>query len=53
LIALLQIHELSMLALHNACWDVLRTKGFTELDPLHLVSGVSAGEVSPTCSGIA
>jgi hypothetical protein len=48
----LKIHELSMLALHNAYWDVLRTKGFTELSPLHLVSRVSDGEVDPPCSSI-
>jgi hypothetical protein len=53
LAALLEIHELSMLALHNACWDVLCMKGFTELSPLHLVNGASGGEVGPPCSGIA
>jgi hypothetical protein len=41
-----------MLALHNALWDVLSTKGFTELGPLHLVSRASGGEVGPPCSGI-
>jgi hypothetical protein len=52
LITLLQIHEISMLALHNACWDVLHMKGFTELGPLHLVSGASGGEIGPPCSSI-
>jgi hypothetical protein len=52
LVALLQIHELSMLALHNASWDVLCKKGFMELSPLHLVSRASGGEVRLPCSGI-
>jgi hypothetical protein len=52
LVALLQIHELSMLALHNAYWDVLRMKGFTKPGPLHLLSRVSGGDVGPPCSGI-
>jgi hypothetical protein len=42
-----------MLALHNACWDVLHMKGLTELDPLHLISRASGGEVGPPCFGIA
>jgi hypothetical protein len=42
-----------MLALYNACWNVLRMVGFSELGPLHLVSGVSGGEVGPPFSGIA
>jgi hypothetical protein len=41
-----------MLALHNACWDVLHKKGFTKLDTLHLVNRASGGEVGPPCSGI-
>jgi hypothetical protein len=53
LVTLLQIHKLSMLELHNACWDVLRTKVFTELGPLHLLSGASGSEVDPPCSSIA
>jgi hypothetical protein len=53
LVALLQIHELSVLAPHNVCWDMLRTEGFTELGPLDLISGVNDGEVGPPCSCIA
>jgi hypothetical protein len=45
LIALLQIHELFVLALHNACWDMLCTEGFTKLGSLHLVGGTSGTEL--------
>jgi hypothetical protein len=53
LVTLLQIHELSVHAFHDACWNMLRTEGFTELGPLHLVSRTSGNETSPPCSGIA
>jgi hypothetical protein len=33
-------------------WDMLRTEGFTELGPLHMVSRTSGGEVGPPCSFI-
>jgi hypothetical protein len=31
---------------------MLRTEGFKELSPLHLVSRTSGSEVGPPCSGI-
>jgi hypothetical protein len=52
LVALLQIHELKMIAFHDACWNMLCTEGFTELDPLYLVSRTSGGETDPPCAGI-
>jgi hypothetical protein len=66
LIALLQIHELFVLALHNTYWDLLRTEGFaelgslhlvggtsgTELGSLHLVGGTSGGEAGTPCSNV-
>jgi hypothetical protein len=52
LVALLQIYELSVLAFHDACQDMLRTEGITELGSLHLVSRTSSGETGPPCSSI-
>jgi hypothetical protein len=53
LVALLRIHELSMLAFYDVCWNILCMEGFLKLGLLYLVSGASGGEVGPPCSGIA
>jgi hypothetical protein len=50
LVALLQIQELSVFAFHDDYRNMLHTKSFTELSPLHLVrraSGSETGSLGP------